>query len=153
LAWSFVLGCLVGGVFDFIDLGLGQVSYAFDESVPFAIEEVRDYVADMIDTHPGSGYVVQFLPERQYLALHFNGGARIQYQWNLILFNADRYIDDIERFKVILVHELLHAWGVDHSENPKSIMYPEYSPGQQLLFMDRFALWIAKQRTNQKNRD
>lgn len=144
-----LVGCVIGAVFDFIGYTPAQVSYRFDDSVPYSTEEVEDFIAEQIDTRPGDYCRVGFMRWDRYearfgrrgTARYLSSPCRIYFRdWSYTSFGVD------EKFRTILLHELLHAWGVGHSTNPASVMYPDYHPGQTLQIMDRFVLWIAKQR-------
>ena len=130
-----------------------QLSYRFDDSVIYLPEQKRFFARETaadIDTDWDSqngSCLVAFLPHRVFETT-YGTSAIAQHRDSpscRIDFNAWYFlrIED-SKFLQVLKHELLHAYGVQHSADPNSLMYKDYRPGQELKTADRFALWIAQ---------
>lgn len=126
----------------------GQVSYHFDRSIPWPIEDVQDFIYEQIGVEPGEECAAYMLPWREF-ERRFGKGYR---GWHLPdpcrLYFRDWSFLDAYSFRLSLLHELMHAEGVGHSLDEQSLMHATRKRAATLQPWDRFALWIARQRAS-----
>ena len=162
-----MIGFLAGVVMDPVSYSNGQISYRFAPSVPFsdaAKERIAAEVLEEMNTErdpEGGNCTVRFEdhaifpdlvtaltdledPESK-TAFFVSDPCRIY-------FNAWYFpYPLVSSFTDSLIHELGHAWNIEHNPDSRSLFYFEKRPGQRLLMSDRFALWIAQQRSIASN--
>lgn len=139
--------------------GLRGITYRFDKSVPFSVAQLVQVGIQVqldIDTdwdQKNGICTVYFL---DYAAFEKRFGSRAmafyeQYPCSYYFNYWDYPTPRLSKFIQDLIHEILHSWGVGHSENKESLMYKDYLPLQKLQLADRFALWIAQQKKRRTN--
>lgn len=157
-----LIGFLAGAILQPIEDSNGQVSYQFAPSVPFsdsAKQRIAAEVSEQIATEwnqDGGSCVIRFANGYDFLeivkstldleepekAMAFAAANPCRIYFNAFDFPSPR----VSLFISSLLHELGHAWGVEHSEDKESLFYKDALPGQTIKMADRFALWIAQQR-------
>ena len=158
-----LIGFAAGVLMDPVSYSNGQVTYRFAPSVPFgqeAKERIATEVLEKTNTEwdpDGNGCTIRFEDNDDFseiiIALtdienHENSMAFIMPEPCRIYFNAWYFpYTLVGQFIETLIHEIGHAWDIEHNEDRRSIFHFEKLPGQRLLMSDRFALWIAQQRS------
>lgn len=142
------------------------ITYRFDETIPYSQWQqaaAMETVSNVLDTNYDieRGCTITFM---YHTALMHKWGDVISIRDPLAVSHWDSKtgkcgVDfslkhfkerDFEKFEGVLLHEIGHLWGLHHSSDRASAMYPEYYSNQ--VFLPEDQIQLAREKANGKFR-